>query len=274
MVAVWGQHLGGWDVARASSTRASFAGGWRLSVLHRRTALQRARGPRPPPVSTSPTAAIDRSGAPVARGATFQAAAAGDGSDGRSRKGGAGAAFGVGEREYRAYLRGYAGWVVAVPWVRRRCPSSAFRSPASRCGARSRSQRGGTVAGHCGAWDAAAHRSPDVCEPSPLRPHARPAAAARAVCCRGSGRGQQQPGRGSSSARALSQPLAVAGIDQQLPWLVRDMGATVALYRDGRLVRCSRPDLVAARGGALARPRGGVRARRARAGASPLVLGD
>jgi signal transduction histidine kinase/HAMP domain-containing protein len=268
MVAVWGQHLGGWGGAPRELDTRELAGGWRLSVLtaeqpYNVLAALAAAG------VTSPTAAIDRSGAPVTRGATFRPlppervgrALAEERSWSRVL---------VGEREYRAYLRGYAGWVVAVPWVRAPLPELGlslaglslwgafpFAAWRHRRWVRGAWEQRRTFSGRLRVLSAAATLVPLL-----LLAQLLPRQWAS----------QQRLAR-LELGRAFSQPLAVAGIDQQLPWLVRDMGATVALYRDGRLVRCSRPDLVAA--GAvpwLAPEEAFVRA--VRGWREPLVLGD
>ena len=71
----------------------------------------------------------------------------------------------------------------------------------------------------------------------------------------------------------MSQPLGITGIDEQIPWLVRDMGATLAVYREGRLIWCSRPDQVATgEVPSLAPEEAFVRA--VRGWREPLVTGD
>jgi signal transduction histidine kinase/HAMP domain-containing protein len=149
---------------------------------------------------------------------------------------------GVGEREYRAYLRAYGDWVIAVPWVRAQLselglslaglalwgvlPVALWRH---RRWPREAWEQRRTFAGRLRVLSAAATLVPLL-----LLAQILPRQWA-----------DQQGLARLELGRALSRPLAAAGADQQVPWLVRDMGATLALYRDGRLARCSRPDLAA-----------------------------
>jgi signal transduction histidine kinase/HAMP domain-containing protein len=239
-VAVWGQSLGGWGAAPRVLDSRLLPGGWRLAVVtaerpHNVLAALAAAG------IDAPTAAIDRAGGAVTRGATFRPMAP-------DRVGRALAEarswgrIGVGEREYRAYLRTYGDWVIAVPWIRASLPERGLALAGlalwgalpvalwryRRWPREAWAQRR-TFAGRLRVLSAAASLVPLL-----LLAQILPRQWA-----------DQQGLARLELGRALSRPLAAAGIDQQVPWLARDMGATVALYRDGRLVRCSRPDLVA-----------------------------
>ena len=267
-VAVWGQHFGGWDVPPRELGTRELAGGWRLSVLAAERPYNVLAALAAAGVDV-PTAAFDRSGAPVARGATFKPLA--PERVGRAlAEGRSWGRIGVGEREFLAYLKAYESWVVAVPWVRQPLPELGLSlAGLSLWGAlpvalwrqrrwvRDAWVQRRTFAGRLRALSAAATLVPLL-----LLAQLLPRQWA----------GQQHRSR-LELGRALSRPLGVSGIDEQVPWLVRDMGATVALYRDGRLLWCSRPDLVAA--GAvpgLAPEEAFVRA--VRGWREPLVTGD
>ncbi len=240
-VAVWGQSFGGWDVSPRELAARELANGWRVVVLTAQRPYDVLAALSAAGVE-APTAAFDRSGAPAARGGTFRPLA--PERVGRAlAEGRSWAWVGVGEREHRAYLRAYQRWVLAVPWVRAPLPELALAIaglalwgllPFALWGQRRRvrelwSQRR-TFAGRLRALSAVVALVPLL-----LLAQLLPRQWSR----------QQQRAR-LELGRALTQPFAVTGVEQQLPWLARDMGATVALYHAGRLAWCSRPDLVAA----------------------------
>ena len=267
-VAVWGQDFGGWDVPPRELATRRLAGGWHLSVL----AAERPYNVLAALASAgveAPTAAVDRSGAPLARGATFRPLAP----DRVGRALADGRSWGrivVGEREFQAYLKVYESWVVAVPWVREPLPELGlsiaglalwgalpYAAWRQRRWARDAWVQRRTFAGRLRALSAAATLIP-LLMLAQLLPR--------------QWAGQQQRAR-LELGRALSQPLGITGIDEQIPWLVRDMGATLAVYREGRLIWCSRPDQVATgEVPSLAPEEAFVRA--VRGWREPLVTGD
>ncbi len=267
-VAVWGQSLGAWDLPPRELASRDLAGGWRVSVLAPQRPYDVLAALSAAGVE-APTAAFDRSGAPVARGATFRPlppARVGRAlAEGRSW-----GRVGVGEREHDAYLRAYKSWVLAVPWVRAPLPELTlavaglaiwgvlpFAVWSQRRRVREIWSQRRTFAGRLRALSAVVTLVPLL-----LLAQLLPRQWSR----------QQQRAR-LELGRALSQPLAALGVEQQLPWLTRDMGATVALYRAGRLTWCSRPDLVAAGEVPwLAPPEAFVRA--VRGWREPLVMGE
>lgn len=240
-VAVWGQDFGGWDMPPRQLATRQLPGGWHLSVL----AAERPYNVLAALASAgvaAPSAAIDRAGAALARGATFKPLT--PERVGRALAEGRGwGRIGVGEREFEAYLSVYESWIVAVPWVREPLPEIALSAAGVslwaaapfavwswRRWARGAWTRRRTFAGRLRALGAAATLVPLL-----LLAQLLPRQWAS----------QQQRSR-LELGRALSQPLGITGVDEQVPWLVRDMGATVAVYREGRLLWCSRPDQVAA----------------------------
>ena len=108
----------------------------------------------------------------------------------------------VGEREYRAYLRGYAGWVVAVPWVRAPLPELGLSLAGLSLWGEFGSQRGGTVAGRWAPGSSGAP-SPAVCACSPPRRRSSRCSCSPS-CCRGSGRVSSAWRGSSSDARSVS----------------------------------------------------------------------
>ena len=267
-VAVWGQHFGGWDVSPRELGTRELPGGWRLSVLAAERPYNVLAALAAAGISV-PTAAFDRSGAPVARGATFKPLAP-DRVGRALAEGRSWSRIGVGEREFHAFLKAYESWVIAVPWVRQPLPELGLSlAGLSLLGAlpfavwrQRRWARDAWTQRRTFAWRLRALSAAATLVPLLLLAQLLPRQWAS----------QQQRAR-LELGRALSQPLGVSGIDEQVPWLVRDMGATVAFYRDGRLLWCSRPDLVAA--GAvpwLAPEEAFVRA--VRGWREPLVTGD
>lgn len=186
-----------------------------------------------------PIAVFDRSGAPLSRGATFRPLSP-------ARVGAALVAkaswadLRVGERELRTYLRAHGDLVVAVPWVR---PSLAGMGlvlaaltlwglfPWSLWEGRRRWTRWwvrrNTFMGRVRVLLAVTTVLP-VLLLAQLLPRQWEKQRERA---------QLELGR------AVSRSLAAAGWQEGLIWLVREMGGTVAFYRDGMLTSSTRPDL-------------------------------
>lgn len=239
--AVWGQSYGGWEVRPRELATRGLANGWRIAVLAAQRPYDVLAALAAAGVE-APTAAFDRSGAPAGRGATFRPLA--PERVGRAlAEGKSWGWVGVGEREHLAYLRAYQSWVLAVPWVRAPLPELTlavaglalwgvlpFAVWSQHRRVRELWSQRRTFAGRLRALSAVVTLVPLL-----LLAQLLPRQWSR----------QQQRAR-LELGRALSQPLAAIGVEQQLPWLARDMGATVALYRAGRLAWCSRPDLVAA----------------------------
>jgi len=240
VAAIWGQQFGGWGVPPREVAVRELGGGWRLAVLVAERPYNVLAAFAAAGIQT-PAAAFDRSGAPVGRGAVFRPlppdrvgrALADSRSWGRIR---------VGERDLSAYLRAYDTWVMAVPWLRVPWPELAlavaglalwgvlpFAAWRYRVWARDLVALRRTFAGRLRLLSAAATLVPLL-----LLAQLLPRQWVR----------QQRQAR-LELGRVLSQPLAATGVNEQLPWLVRDMGATVGLYREGRLIWCSRPDLAA-----------------------------
>jgi len=188
----------------------------------------------------APLAVFDRSGAPRGRGATFKPlppeavgrALAAERSWGT---------VGVGEREYAAYLRAWGDAVLAVPWVR---PPLAERAlllaalalwgglPIALVGERRRLaewwRERTTFVGRTRLLTAATALLPVL-----LLGQLLPVQWLR----------QQQRSR-LEFGRAVAAPLVQLGWSDRTVALAREMGGAVAVYRGGRLVASSRPDLV------------------------------
>jgi signal transduction histidine kinase/HAMP domain-containing protein len=239
-VAVWGQSFGAWELSPRELAARDLAGGWRVAVLAPQRPYDLLAALSSAGVE-APTAAFDRSGAPVARGGTFRPLP--PERVGRALAEGTSWAWvSVGERDFRAYLRAYQTWVLAVPWVRPALPELCLSVAAltfwgavpfalwgrRRSIGRVWSQRR-TFTGRLRVLTAVVTLTPLLL---------------LAQLLQGQWTRQQQRAR-LELGRALSQPLAATGVEQQIPWLVRDLGATVALYRAGRVAWSSRPDLVA-----------------------------
>jgi HAMP domain-containing protein len=267
-VAVWGQSLGAWEPQPRELASRGLASGWRVSVLAAQRPYDVLEALSAAGVE-APTAAFDRAGAPLARGATFRPLP--PERVGRAlAEGRSWSWISVGEREHRAYLRTYHSWVLAVPWVRSPLPELALATAglalwgvlpfaiwSQRRRARELWSQRRTFAGRLRALSAVVTLVPLL-----LLAQLLPRQWLR----------EQQRAR-LELGRALSQPLAALGVEQQLPWLARDLGATVAIYRAGRLTWCSRPDLVAAGEVPwLAPPEAFVRA--VRGWREPLVMGE
>ena len=216
-----------------------------------------------------PVAALDRSGAARGRGATFRPASpdtvgralAAQRSWGR---------VGVGEREFPAYLRAWGDTVLAVPWVRPPAPEQALILAALAIwGAlpfllyaerrrwlewwAGRRTFGGRVRGLI------------------LVGALLPLLLLGDLLSRQWGM-QQERGR-LQVGRAIAGPMTTSGWAGDLGWLVRDMGAVVAMYQSGEMVRCTRPDLALAGEVPFVAPRAAY-VRAVRGWREPLVSGD
>ncbi|NWG00050.1 MAG: PAS domain-containing protein [Thermoanaerobaculaceae bacterium] len=217
----------------------------------------------------APVAAFDRSGAPRGRGATFKplppevvgrALAAG-----RSW-----VRLGVGEREFLAYLRVWGDTVLAVPWVRPPAPERALilaglalwgglplAAWRERGRAREWWRERNTFVGRTRILTAATTLVPVV-----LLGQLLPVQWLR----------QQQRWR-LEFGRAVAAPLVQLGWEPRVAWLAHEMGGAAGLYRGGRLVASSRPDLVV-RGGMPALPPRTAYVRAIRGWGEPVVEGE
>ncbi len=266
--ATWG------DVAQSTLPPASvlaarqLPGGWQLVL----------RTPAPPHDLVAalgaagidgPLAVFDRAGEAVGRGGTFRPLSPG-------RVGNALAAgrswgtIGVGEREYRAYLRSRGDVVLAVPWIRRPPAESALAVGALGLWVAiplviwERRRRFGawwarrhTVAGRVQALTVLAAVAPVVVLANLL-----PQQWTR----------QRERGR-LEVARAIGGPISDTGADRDLSWLVRQRGAIVAIYRGGVLAWCTRPDLASA-GVVPLMPPAGAFVRAVRGWREPVLVGS
>ena len=213
------------------------ANGWRVRIT---------RPPAPHDLLASlteagldlPAAVFDRAGSPVGRGATFRPLSP-------ARVGAALAAgrswgnVGVGERVLPSYLRAWGEGVVAAPWVRLPLTGRALQVAAlilwgalplgawqgRRRWRRWWSQRA-TFLGRLRVLLAATTVLPVL-----LLAQVLPAQWARQH-----ERAQMELGR------AVSRSLAAPGREEQIAWLVREMGGALAIYRSGELVSSTRPD--------------------------------
>lgn len=236
--ATWGEITGGAiGIARELAVRP-LPGGWGLSL----------RTPSPPhdvlaALSAAgidgPVAMFDRAGEAVGHGATFRplsparvGAALGSGKSW--------ATVGVGEREFRSYLRARGDGVLAVPWVRRASSETVLAIAAlglwvaiplvaweQRQRFRAWWSRRHTFGGRVQALTVLAAVAPVL-----VLAYLLPQQWAR----------QRERGR-LEVARAIGGPISASGADRDLGWLVRESGAMVATYRAGVLVWCTRPDL-------------------------------
>ena len=188
---------------------------------------------------TEPIAVFDRSGAPTARGAMFRplsplvvgrALAEGSRWD----------TVGVGKRELAAYFRAHHDGVLVVPWLRRPLAEEGLMAAAlTLWGAfplavwerrrrwRDWWRRRRTFAGRIRLLAAATAVLP-VLLLGPLLPQQWSRQQAKA---------RQELGRG------LSQFVTSARAERGLASLVGEMGVAIAVYRSGRLVSSTRPDL-------------------------------
>ncbi len=217
----------------------------------------------------APVAAFDRSGAPRGRGATFRplppevvgrALAAG-----RSW-----VAVGVGEREFLAYLHAWEDTVLAVPWVR---PPAAERAlvlaglalwgglPLAAWRERGRAREWWrerhTFVGRTRILTAATTLVPVV-----LLGQLLPVQWLR----------QHQRWR-LEFGRAVAAPLVQLGWEPRVTRLAHEIGGAAGLYRGGRLVVSSRPDLVV-RGGMPSMPPRTAYVRAIRGWGEPVVEGE
>jgi signal transduction histidine kinase len=188
-----------------------------------------------------PVAVFDRSGAPTSRGATFRPlspfvvgkALADARSWGR---------VGVGEREFASYLRSRRDAVLAVPWIRPPLAEAGLTLaalalwgmfPLAVLERRRRWlnwwRRRRTFGGRVQVLAVATAVLPVLLlgQLLPLQWN------------------RQQEKARLELGRAVSQLLATARWEEGLSWLVREMGGVVAVYRSGKLVSSTRPDLVA-----------------------------
>ncbi|MFH1177619.1 MAG: ATP-binding protein, partial [Acidobacteriota bacterium] len=236
--AVWGEALAGEGLNPRELAGRDLRGGWRIVVLaphapHDVLTAFAAAGLR------APTAAFDRAGVVVGRGGTFRPIS--PASVGRALAAGRSWGWvGLGEREHRAYLRAVGEHVVAIPLVRPPLAETGLQLAAlALWGAlpvaawerrrtwRELWERRRSFAGRLRLLAAGVALLPLL-----LLGQLLPRQWVR----------QRERGR-LELARTVSQPLQAAGVEPHLSWLVREMGAQVALYRSGALVWCSRPDL-------------------------------
>ena len=215
-----------------------------------------------------PLAAFNRSGSPQGRGAIFRPLSA-------ERVGRALAEnrswgrVGVGERVYLSYLRAHGDTVLAVPWVRRPPAEAALVLAALALW-------GGVP---LGAWGGRARWRMLWRDRRSFSARVRVLAVGAALVpvlllgelLPGAWAKQQQRAR-LELGRAISGPLQGSLWEPQISWLVREVGGTVAVYRLGSILACSRPDLVA-RGVVAALPPREAYIRAVRGWREPLVEG-
>jgi signal transduction histidine kinase len=217
----------------------------------------------------SPLAVFDQSGSPKGRGATFKPLA--PEVVGRALAAQRSwATVGVGEREFLSYLRARGDTVLAVPWVR---PPKAERTlmlaglalwgalPLAVWRERARGREWWrertTFVGRTRFLTAAATLLP-VLLLGQLLP--------------GQWLRQQQRAR-LEFGRAVAGPFQQEGWEPRLAWMAHEMGGAAAMYRGGRLVSSSRPDLVV-RGEMPAMPPRTAYVRAIRGWGEPLVEGE
>jgi signal transduction histidine kinase len=266
--ATWGESGAGEVSAPREVASRLLHGGWRLTILTPAEPKDVLAALHSAGVGT-PVAAFDRSGAPTARGAIFRPLT--PSRVGRAlAEGRSWGQVGVGERVVAAYLRAHGDLVLAIPWLRAPLPEGGLilaalmlwgALPVAAWEQRRRwlewwRQRR-TFAGRVRALTAAATLVPLL-----LLAELLPQQWVR----------QQRRSR-LELGRAVSQPLLAAGLEQQLPWLVRELGGAVALYRSGDLAWCSRFDLAVEGAIPWMAPREAY-VRAVRGWREPLVRGD
>jgi signal transduction histidine kinase/HAMP domain-containing protein len=186
-----------------------------------------------------PVAVFDRSGAPTSRGATFRPLSPGRVgralADGRSW-----GWVGVGEREFSAYFRAHSDAVLAVPWVRPPLAEAGLVLAAL------------TLWGvfPLAVWEQRGRWENWWKQRRTFGGRVRVLAVATAVLpvlilgqfLPRQWNRQQEKAR-LELGRSVSQLLASASRNEGLSWLIRELGGAVAVYRSGRLVSSTRPDL-------------------------------
>ncbi|MDD5563366.1 MAG: ATP-binding protein [Thermoanaerobaculaceae bacterium] len=221
------------------ATRA-LRGGWQLAVLappppHDLLAGLGAAG------VAAPVAVFDRSGAPTSRGATFRPLS--PSVVGRALAAGRGwLRVGVGEREFQAYFHARRDAVLVVPWV---------RAPEAEAGLM---VAGLTLWGlfPLTLWERRRRWLAWWAQRRTFGGRMRVlsvAAAVLPVLLLGQLLPQQWDRQQEKArlefARAVSQLLATERWQEGTSWLVRELGGAVVVYRSGKLVSSTRPDLAA-----------------------------
>ncbi|HVN75398.1 MAG TPA: ATP-binding protein [Thermoanaerobaculaceae bacterium] len=214
--------------------------GWRVSILAPPSPSDLLAGLDAAGIEV-PVAVVDRSGAPRSRGATFRPLS--PAIVGRALAAGhIWADVGIGEREFAAYLRAHRDSVLVVPWVRPPMAEAGLLLAALTLWGvfplapweRRRRWLGWwgrrrTFGGRLRVLSVAAAVLPIL-----LLGQLLPRQWAR----------QQQKAR-LELARAVSQLLSTERWEEGTSWLVRELGGAVAVYRSGKLVSSTRPDLAA-----------------------------
>ena len=186
-----------------------------------------------------PVAVFDRSGAPTSRGATFRPLS--PARIGRAlAEGRSWGRVGVGEREFAAYFRAHHDAVLVVPWVRPPIAEAGLVLAALTLWGVFPL----TILEHRRRWETwwGQRRT--------FGGRVRVLAVATAVLpvlllgqlLPRQWNRQQEKAR-LELGRAVSQLLASARRDEGLSWLVRELGGAVAVYRSGKIVSSTRPDL-------------------------------
>ncbi len=215
-------------------------GGWQLAILAPPPPHDVLAGLGAAGVAV-PMAVFDRSGAPTSRGATFRPLS--PSVVGRALASGRGwLKVGVGEREFKAYFHARRDAILVIPWVRPPVAEAGLMIaalalwslfPLTLWERRRRwlawwAQRR-TFGGRMRVLSVAAAVLP-VLLLGQLLPQ----------------QWDRQQGKARLEfARAVSQLLATARWQEGTSWLVRELGGAVAVYRSGKLVSSSRPDLAA-----------------------------
>jgi nitrogen-specific signal transduction histidine kinase/HAMP domain-containing protein len=216
----------------------SLAGGWGMAVLAPPPPTDVLAGLAAAGVDV-PTAVFDRSGAPTSMGATFRPLS--PARVGRAlAEGRSWGRVGVGEREFLAYLRAYRDAVLAVPWVRPPLAEAGLILAAL------------TLWGifPLSVWERRRRWESWWRQRRTFGGRVRVLAVATAVLpvlvlgefLPRQWNRQQEKAR-LELGRAVGQLLAAARRDEGLSWLVRELGGAVMVYRSGRLVSSTRPDL-------------------------------
>ncbi|MBZ5589887.1 MAG: PAS domain-containing protein [Acidobacteriia bacterium] len=236
----WGEApLAAEGVPREMASR-TLRNGWQVAILSPPAPSDLLAGLGAAGVEV-PVAVFDRSGAPKSRGGTFRPlspAVVGKAlAHGRSW-----GDVGVGQREFKAYLRAHNDTIVVVPWVRPPVPVAALMIaaltlwglfPLSVWEVRQRWLRWWaerrTFGGRMRVLSVAAAVLPLL-----LLGQLLPRQWDR----------QQRRAR-QDLARAVSQMLATERWEEGTAWLIRELGGSVAVYRSGELVSSTRPDLAA-----------------------------